>query len=118
MYELWPMCLHWREISDKKFDCLNSEDKQFCEELELNQCNENEYRCRKGQCIPEEFAFESLSSVDCLDGSDERDVYVYPRAGKPSTHNDNCRNLPIFRCEERTSRYPQCRYYPISLCKT
>ncbi|CAF1306512.1 unnamed protein product [Adineta ricciae] len=103
----WPNCLDWREVCDKKLHCPNGEDEQYCEELEMNQCNENEYRCHNGQCIPLEFAWESLSSVDCLDGSDEHDVHIYPNAGRPSAYNYNCINLPIFRCEERTTRYPQ-----------
>ncbi|CAF3844737.1 unnamed protein product [Adineta steineri] len=103
----WPMCLDWREICDKKLDCPNGEDEKHCEELELNECNSNEYQCHNGQCIPLEFIFENPTSVDCLDGSDEKDIYTHPPAGEPLSYNYYCMNLPIFRCEERTARYPQ-----------
>ncbi|CAF1140302.1 unnamed protein product [Adineta ricciae] len=99
--ESWPSCLDWREICDEKVDCLDGE------ELEWNECNENEYRCHNGQCIPMEFAWESLSSVDCLDGSDEHDDVQREFNLNPVSYNPNCVNLSIFRCEERTPRYPR-----------
>jgi hypothetical protein len=37
---LWPLCLDWREICDGKIDCLNGEDQEWCDQLEVNK-----YRC-------------------------------------------------------------------------
>ncbi|CAF1391268.1 unnamed protein product [Adineta ricciae] len=47
----WLFCLDWREICNRRIDCLNSEDERYCEELKLNECNENKYRCHNSQCI-------------------------------------------------------------------
>ena len=105
--ESWPLCLNWREICDGKFDCLDGEDERDCEELEWNECSEDEYRCHNGQCIPMDFAWESLSSVDCLDGSDEHEDVERGFHLLPVSYGPNCVKLPIFRCEERTPRYPR-----------
>ncbi len=32
---LWPLCLDWREICDGKNDCLNGEDEELCDQLEM-----------------------------------------------------------------------------------
>jgi hypothetical protein len=100
----WPLCLDWREICDGKADCFNGDDEQMCEELEINQCTDDEYRCHNGQCIPSAFAREGLLYNDCLDGSDELDV---PTRDPHSIYmfNHHCFNIPTFRCEERTNRY-------------
>jgi hypothetical protein len=37
----------------------------------MNECQENEYRCRSGQCIPEDFVQDDYFTPDCLDTSDE-----------------------------------------------
>jgi hypothetical protein len=53
-----PACLDWREICDGKIDCTNDDgiDERFCEQLEILECAQNEYRCKNGrQCIPKEF---------------------------------------------------------------
>ena len=45
-------CLDWTEICDGHIDCLNDGiDEKDCWQLEINQCNENEYRCSNGECI-------------------------------------------------------------------
>ncbi|CAF4241245.1 unnamed protein product, partial [Adineta steineri] len=36
-----PMCLDWHEICDGYFDCLNGEDEQLCDTLEVNECFED-----------------------------------------------------------------------------
>ena len=101
----WPLCIDWREICDGKIDCFSGEDEEHCEELERNQCDDDEYRCHNGQCIPLIFARETMRSIDCLDGSDEREPTAYNSRGYPPTLNSNCINIPTFRCEERTPRY-------------
>lgn len=101
----WPLCIDWREICDKKIDCINGEDELFCDELETNECNDDEYQCHNGQCIPSVFAQETMRSIDCLDGSDEREPTAYNSRGYPPTLNTNCIDIPTFQCEERTPRY-------------
>ncbi|CAF1477216.1 unnamed protein product [Didymodactylos carnosus] len=42
-------CLDWREICDGKIDCSNGIDEEYCYQLELNSCDDNDndvYRCR------------------------------------------------------------------------
>ena len=73
-------CLDWSEICDGKIDCLsNGIDEKHCWLLEIHQCEENEYRCRNGQCIPQAFYRDDSHVFDCLDGSDEvrRNTRVY-----------------------------------------
>ncbi|CAF1296773.1 unnamed protein product [Rotaria sordida] len=96
------MCLDWREICDGKFDCDNGEDEQYCQTLEISECPHDTYRCHYGaQCIPLEFIMDGPASADCLDGTDEMELYEEKLYYSEST----CFKLPTFRCEERTSRY-------------
>jgi len=45
-------CLDWTDICDGYIDCLNDGiDEKDCWQLEINQCNQNEYRCSNGECI-------------------------------------------------------------------
>jgi hypothetical protein len=96
------MCLDWRQICDGFDDCINGEDEQWCDQLEMSECEENEYRCHYGgQCIPLTFDRDDGSHTDCLDSSDELDWY--------SNWPDmkwNCWDKSIFECQEVTSRYP------------
>ncbi|CAF1225711.1 unnamed protein product [Rotaria sp. Silwood1] len=70
-------CLDWREICDGQVDCINSNiDEENCWQLEINECNDNEYQCTNGQCIPMSFFKDESSTPDCLDGSDEYDSYT------------------------------------------
>ena len=98
----WPLCLDWREICDGKFDCIRGEDEQWCEQLQLTQCAQDQYRCHYGgQCIPLTFVRDNRLSIDCLDGSDEQDVFsVYNHVVNPG-----CFYVPTFRCQERIGRY-------------
>ncbi|CAF5025957.1 unnamed protein product, partial [Rotaria sp. Silwood1] len=66
-----PICLDWREICDGKLDCLDGEDEENCFELEVNECDENEYRCQNGQYIPKTFFHDNYYNPDCLDRTDE-----------------------------------------------
>jgi hypothetical protein len=68
----YSWCLDWREICDGKVDCWPEPiDEQQCYELERNECSEGEYRCRNGQCIPEEYVLDNPFDPDCLDTTDE-----------------------------------------------
>jgi hypothetical protein len=64
--------LEWRQICDGIIQCEDASDEFNCHLLELNQCEENEYRCRNGMCIPNQFAFDG--TLDCLDCSDEQEL--------------------------------------------
>ncbi|CAF1071802.1 unnamed protein product [Adineta steineri] len=104
-----PMCLDWREICDGKIDCVGDNfgiDEQYCDELEINECKEDEYRCHNGaQCIPLEFFRDSRLSKDCLDGTDETEdkgftgVILFRQPFE-------CIDSTIFACEETTCRQP------------
>jgi len=50
-----PLCLDWREISDGTQRCSNGIDEELWDMLEFNECEDNEFRCTNGMCIPEEF---------------------------------------------------------------
>jgi hypothetical protein len=48
----FPACLDWREICDGKVDCPDDAiDEQHCWQLEINECKDDEHRCKNGQCI-------------------------------------------------------------------
>ena len=90
------LCLDWREICNGRIDCLNEGiDEAYCFEMESNECEENEYRCHNGLCIPEEFWENGLGDADCLDRSDEFSDVLYP---------NSCYRDPTFRCEEHSCR--------------
>jgi hypothetical protein len=65
------LCLDWREICDRKIDCLDGSDELNCWQLEMNECTENEFRCHNGQCIPAKFFHDTPVNPDCMDGTDE-----------------------------------------------
>ncbi|CAF3868245.1 unnamed protein product [Rotaria sp. Silwood1] len=93
------VCLDWREICDGINDCLNGEDEQLCELLEINQCINNEFRCHYGgQCIPSKFVDDGKMSTDCLDGTDELNSKLYHR----DAIDYQCHQNSIFQCEELT----------------
>jgi hypothetical protein len=101
--EFWPLCLDWSEICDGKMNCLNGEDEEGCDQLEMTECNSNEYRCHYGgQCIPLSFLKDSRDSIDCLDGSDETDYFLIRSS---SLMNPSCMKLSTFQCQERIGRY-------------
>jgi hypothetical protein len=110
------MCLDWRHICDGKNDmiedscqflfsifflgkqqCANGVDEDYCEVLEFNECEDDEYRCANGMCIPEEYWLDG--DDDCMDWTDETNSIV--AAG------DNCFKLPSFGCNEHLCPYNQ-----------
>ncbi|CAF1063083.1 unnamed protein product [Adineta steineri] len=66
------LCLDWSEICDGTVDCRNGIDEEYCWQLNMNQCEDNEYRCRNGQCIHNKFVDDDSNSFECLDQSDEQ----------------------------------------------
>ncbi|UJR19214.1 hypothetical protein I4U23_022344 [Adineta vaga] len=75
------MCLDWREICDGRIDCIDGgADEKECFILEINECNEDEYRCHNGLCIPKDFFHDKYP--ECLDKSDLKDgPSDYTKAG-------------------------------------
>lgn len=71
--ETFSFCLDWREICDRKLDCLDGSDERNCWKLEINQCSDDEFRCSNGLCIPMMFFRDNIRQPDCLDRSDEID---------------------------------------------
>jgi hypothetical protein len=63
------LCLDWREICDGIQHCLEGKDEENCNRLEMNICDDDEYRCTNGMCIADEFFLDG--ELDCLDWSDE-----------------------------------------------
>ncbi|CAF0984607.1 unnamed protein product [Didymodactylos carnosus] len=63
------LCLDWREICDAVQQCMSGVDEENCDLLEMNRCEQEEYRCMNGMCIPDEFFLDG--KFDCLDWSDE-----------------------------------------------
>jgi hypothetical protein len=92
-------CLDWRHICNGIVDCFNGEDEISCYLLELNECLNNEYRCRSGYCIPMEFAFDM--TFDCDDGTDERELLTLV-----TDRLDNCyRHIPHMFCDDFNSAW-------------
>ncbi|CAF4370898.1 unnamed protein product, partial [Rotaria sp. Silwood2] len=95
----FPACLDWSEICNGQVDCLDGEfDEEHCWQLEINECNDNEYRCTNGQCIPESFFRDDINTPDCLDGSDEIQTR-FQQLNKCNT------DIPSFGCEEKICRF-------------
>ncbi|CAF4484897.1 unnamed protein product [Rotaria sp. Silwood2] len=90
-----PLCLDWREVCNGRIDCLDGgADEAECFELEVNECNEDKYRCHNGECIPKEFWENGDIFGDCLDNSD-----IY--------YEHNCNNvywISRLECQEHLCR--------------
>ncbi|CAF3543872.1 unnamed protein product [Rotaria sp. Silwood1] len=95
----FPTCLDWSKICDGQVDCLDDKfDEEYCWQLEINECNDNEYRCTNGQCIPQSFFRDDSNIFDCLDGSDEILMNI--------EQNYKCnRDIPSFKYEEKICQY-------------
>ena len=65
--------LDWRDICDGVQQCMAGLDEENCDLLELNECEEDEYRCMNGMYIPEGYFLDG--EFDCLDWSDEIQYY-------------------------------------------
>jgi hypothetical protein len=65
------LCIGWINICDGLIHCIDGIDEEPCWQLEINDCTENEFRCKNGKCIPLNFLHDNIYVPDCLDGSDE-----------------------------------------------
>ncbi|CAF1003630.1 unnamed protein product [Adineta steineri] len=93
-----PMCLDWHEICDGQIHCIGSGvDETNCFELEKNECENDQYRCHNGMCIPEQFLNDDPVYPDCLDVSDE---HFYSKAVDQCKDLHECLVDPTFRCED------------------
>ncbi|CAF1474327.1 unnamed protein product [Rotaria sp. Silwood1] len=89
-------CLDWSEICDEKIDCIDGgHDEEYCWQLEINDCGNDEYRCNIEQCIPYAFFRDDSLIPNCLDAFDE--------VSKFQDKRDNCdKSEPTFACEDVT----------------
>ena len=67
------LCLDWRDLCDGVQQCMGGLDEENCDILEANECDDDEYRCTNGLCIPDEYFLDG--EFDCLDWSDEMPYY-------------------------------------------
>ncbi|CAF5031573.1 unnamed protein product, partial [Rotaria sp. Silwood1] len=73
---------------------MNSDDELYCEQIETNICDENEFRCRNGLCIDRQFLFDGQG--DCTDLTDEQSLLVIKKY-----HNfEHCFEQATFDCDE------------------
>ncbi|CAF1585478.1 unnamed protein product, partial [Rotaria sordida] len=88
-----PSCLDWSKICDGKVDCLDGEfDEEYCWQIEINKCKDNEFQCPNGQCIPESFIHDNINISYCLDGNDDPCRRREPSFG---CEDIRCDNTPI-----------------------
>jgi hypothetical protein len=64
------LCLDYRDICDGRQQCTDGWDEANCDKLEFNECDDGEYRCLNGMCVPEQFFLDG--DWDCMDSSDEQ----------------------------------------------
>ena len=97
------LCLDWREICDGRIDCLNGgiDETAQCFQLEINECDDNEYRCHNGLCISRNFWLEKSSEPVCFDTSDSHALFECP-----DSHSAD----DPFACEEYACRPGQARF--------
>ncbi|CAF4174171.1 unnamed protein product, partial [Adineta steineri] len=89
-------CLDWREVCNGIVDCFDEAvDEEYCFDMEINECEKNEYRCHNGLCISSELWEEGEGDADCLDRSDEV---------LDASYIESCFQDPTFRCEEHSCR--------------
>ncbi len=72
-----------------KQQCMDVVVVEFCDKLEFNECEDDEYRCVNGMCIPGEY--------DCMDWSDEMEISI--------ENGKNCILSPNVDCDEHLCFY-------------
>jgi hypothetical protein len=88
-------CLDWSEICDGEINCFdNGADEEHCWQLEINECKDNEYRCKNGQCIPQLFYKDDFIFADCIDQSDQQSSDVIGR------QDYQLERQQLFKCDD------------------
>ena len=67
---------------------MDGADEEKCDEVELNDCEQNEFRCQNGLCIPEEYwvdgklriFMKSTYQTDITVTTGFYDVFVYSKS--------------------------------------
>jgi hypothetical protein len=49
------LCLDRQDICDDKQQCEDGWHEENCDKLEFNECEEDEFRCTNGMCVPKEY---------------------------------------------------------------
>ena len=80
-----------------KQQCMGGVDEDYCELLEFNECENDEYRCANGMCISEEYWLDS--DYDCMDYTDEVNTIV--------GSGYLCFSIPTLLCGEHLCPYNQ-----------
>lgn len=83
------LCLDWRNICDGFQQYMIGIDEENCDKLEFNECEADEYRCKNGMCIPDEYFLDG--TWDCMDFSDETEYDYYRGCNTPD---------PLHRCDD------------------
>jgi hypothetical protein len=63
------LCLDWRDICDGFQQCMFDYDEENYDKLEFNECDNNEYQCTNGMCIPDEYLLDG--EYDYINMTDE-----------------------------------------------
>ncbi|CAF1279777.1 unnamed protein product [Adineta ricciae] len=107
---LSSICLAWYEICDGIVDCFNEGiDEKYCWQLNFNTCNENEYQCKNGQCIPRDFFQDnSYDHIECLDESDryytDKLILIKPITYDPMFYNEDIQYIRYKHARSTTLR--------------
>jgi hypothetical protein len=84
------LCLDWRDICDGFQHCMYGYDEENCDKLEFNECEDDEYRCVNGMCIPDQYFLDG--EHDCADLTDEKQRF----------DNTKCTFQPAsYECDDR-----------------
>jgi hypothetical protein len=67
------LCLEWCQVCNGIIQCEDGIDEINCYLLEFHRCTPDEFQCRNGMCIPQEFLFDG--TIDCMDKSDEQELW-------------------------------------------
>ncbi|CAF1417530.1 unnamed protein product [Adineta steineri] len=86
-----PACLHWTEICNGQIDCLNGGvDEEYCWQLEINECNEDEHRCANGQCVPKPFFQDDTYAPDCYKAEPSNIMWDSLYSTKDNSTSNKC----------------------------
>jgi hypothetical protein len=64
------LCLDWPDICDGRQQCMDGIDEEACDLLEFNECEDEEYRCSNGMCIPDIYFLDGKTifyTIECLE---------------------------------------------------